>query len=770
MTLALDQGLSRRKEKVQIAKDFLARTKELFDQFGSSELKTSHARFEELLDALNSDAIRLVVLGEFSRGKSSLVNALLNIELLPTSMEATTAINTFVRMLPEGRTDRFIRIHFQDNLRPAQEISWADDTALEKWGTELDTENADLRKTLDYIEVFMDHPLLAKGMVLIDTPGLKSVMAHHEAITRKAIAEAHIALWVQNTTQLGGAATEWEFLSDTIRNNFRKFVTVIGWWDKVLDPEDSRDKRKPVEERTAEKLDIVRQNFRKYLNNSEEVEQLTNEQHLIPVSARWAMNGTEEQKRQSGINVLSERIADMFTSGEALEQIYSKPLQQLSNIQRQLADRIRDEVQQLESNKTLEERARDLQTLDQDIKLLQQEAEAVTRDSREEHTRVANTLVETIKRNMIGPLADLKADIENQVNTNYVKRQVEKRVTQIGLPDDLHQKFKSVSEGINATWNIQRKDLGEALAGLSADYSKQMAKHTGRLTQEMGKLDVQIPALEINQDLDFSAIERHHRQALELEQGIAERQRQIDALENDIDKNMANQSQLNTAKEALNRSERTLRQLGSQPAPETHYRRKCVRDGGAYGSDEYADVPYTDDSNVRQWRQERDKIAQDLADKESRLATIMAEEERKTGIRMSLEKAQKKYEKEVADFERKKAAFEQKALVEQETLIQETTDRLIRSTAGQLDQRIRYLENNVADAIQKAFADQLEALKACVEEQFFEPMNAKRANREEVQRLLQQGEAEIAQRKQQLQTALNDIMDLQALTANALHA
>ncbi|MFW9606211.1 MAG: dynamin family protein, partial [Pseudomonas sp.] len=149
MTNALKQGLEARQQKVQVAKDYLARTQTLFEQFGSQELKTSHARFTELLSALNSDSIRLVVLGEFSRGKSSLVNALLGIELLPTSMEATTAINTFVRALPEGLSDRFIRIHFQDG-RPAQEISWTDDTALEKWGTELDTANADARKTLDY--------------------------------------------------------------------------------------------------------------------------------------------------------------------------------------------------------------------------------------------------------------------------------------------------------------------------------------------------------------------------------------------------------------------------------------------------------------------------------------------------------------------------------------------------------------------------------------------------------------------------------------------
>lgn len=769
MTDILKTSLDQRQQKIQVAKEFLTRTRELFDEFGSAEFKTSHARFSELLDALDSDAIRLVVLGEFSRGKSSLVNALLGIELLPTALQATTAINTFVRMLPADRTERFIRIHFQDG-RPVQEVPWVDDQALERWGTELDESHADVRQTLDYIEAFMDHPLLAKGLVLVDTPGLETVIKHHEAITRKAIAEAHIALWVQNTTQLGGAATEWAFLTDTLRNNFRKFITVIGWWDKVLEPDDAREKRLPLEQRIQDKLDVIRQNFRRHLPDDEEFGLLTNKDHLIPVSAHWAMSGDPEKQAQSGIDVLSRRIAEMFSSGEALEQIYGKPLQQLSHIQRQLADTLRDELQQLESDKTLEERSRELTSFDQEIKLLQQEADAVTRDSREEHQRVARVLVENIGRDLVTPLAELKADIENQVNEQYVQRQIDKRVKAVALPDELHQQFQSVSRQVSDTWNLQKKELVKVLEGLSADYSKQMEKHTGRLKSEMGKLDMQMPSLDISFKLDFSAIEQHHQQAMALEQEIAARQEQIESIEGDISKHAANQAQLEMARQALSRAERMIEGLGGQPSPRMSSRREVVQKGGMYSSDTYGDVPYTDDSNVKEWKAEREKLMSAMADKESRLAQIMTEEERKTGVRMSLEKAQKRYEREVAEFEKKKAAYEQQAKAAQGDLVRETTQRLIKNTAGQLKQRIDHLQNHVADAIQKVFDDQLQALQACVQEQYLEPLNAKLEKRKEVQTLLQQSEIEIAQRKSRLQQAQRDVSDLLAMTQNALQA
>lgn len=281
---------------------------------------------------------------------------------------------------------------------------------------------------------------------------------------------------------------------------------------------------------------------------------------------------------------------------------------------------------------------------------------------------------------------------------------------------------------------------------------------------------MEIPSLDIRFKLDFSAIEQHHQQAMALEQEIAARQEQIESIEGDISKHAANQAQLEMARQALSRAERMVESLGGQPSPRTSYRREVVQKGGMYSSDTYGDVPYNDDSNVKVWKAEREKLMGTLADKETRLAEIMAEEESKTGVRMSLEKAQKKYAREVADFEKKKTLYEQQAKAAQGDLVRETTQSLIKNTAGQLNQRIDHLQNHVADAIRKVFDDQLQALQACVQEQYLEPLNAKLEKRKEIQALLQQSEIEIAQRKSRLQQAQKDVSDLLAMTQNALQA
>ena len=769
MTHVLDKSLENRQRHIQTAKDYLAKTKVLFDEFGSAELKTSHAKFDELLDALNADQVRLVVIGEFSRGKSSLVNALMGIELLPTAMEATTAINTFIRALPPDRHERFIRIHYQDN-KPCEDMPWRDDSELVRWGTELDEKHSQVRMTLDYIEVFMDHELLKKGLVLIDTPGLESVMKHHEGITRKAIAEAHIALWVQNTTQLGGSASEWDFLSSTIRTNFSKFITVVNWWDKVLEPEDAQDQKKPESVRVQEKMDKVKHNFQKHLANQPkaEVDLLTNSSHLMGVSAKWALSNNPDHQRRSGIAHLTQRIAYMFSSGEAMEQIFRKPLQQLSHIQSQLAAGLKDEAEQLNSDKSLAERQRELESFEKDIKLLEEESKRVASDSKFEHENAASHCKEEVRQKLVAPLADLKAEIEIQVNEAYIKKSINKGVKQIGLPESLDEQFHSVSEQVTKEWEKQKQALAQVLEGLRANYTQQMARHVSQIKGQMAKVDIELPSLNVRFDLDLSGIEAHHQRAIELQQEIAARQEQIDGIESGMTRNAANHAALEIARQEIVRRERMLEQLGPQPSPGVHRESRLVSQGGMWSDDKYATVEHTDYSMVEAWKSERTEQRKLMADKESRLAQIAADEEQKTGIRLSLDKTQKKYEREIADFERKQAAMERQAKEDQDDLIRDTVKRLINGTAGQLDQRIRYLQDHAAQAIHTLFMNQLELLKGCVQEQYLEPLNAKRAKHEEVQTLLQQSQATIAQRKTQLASAQIELAALQTQTQTAL--
>lgn len=769
---SLEIGLEARNNKINDAKDYLIRTKDLFDKFGSEELKTTVAKFNELNNALNSSEVKLVVLGEFSRGKSSLVNALLNIKLLPTALQATTAINTFIRALPKGETKKFIRIHYIDPKRSPTKIDWDDDTALEKWGTELDSQNADLRRELDYIEAFMQHPLLEKGLILVDTPGLKSVMEHHEAITRKAISEAHIALWVQNTTQLGGAATEWEFLKKDIKSNFEKFITVVSWWDMVLEPQDDHEKRKPLKQRENEKLSVVKNNFIKNLGDNSESQQLIDNKHLIPVSARWALeeNNPEHQKL-SGIDKLSERITELFSTGEAFEQIYTKPLKQLTNIQQELQSRICDELKLLNNDKSEAEQQREIDLFEQQIQNLELETKTLIQESREEHKRNADYFAKNIENELLTPLVDLKNDIENRIDESYVRNLIVSHNSNVSLPADLDQQFKELSIKIGQTLQNKQDDLKKSLEGLRGSYANKMTKFAGEIQNGVSNLNLEIPDLDVNLDIDFSAIESFHTQQMQLKQEMEDQQSKLDDLEVEVAQNQFDPTQLKMAQMDLQRVENQISQLGGQPSP-YHYTTTEHRlvEKNTWSADKYADVQvsHTDDSNVRAWREEKDKLEQRMADKEAAVREYMAEQQRLHNIQISKQAAMKQVERELKKRERELNDLLQKQSQSIDILVRETTQKLRSNTAGQLDKKIKYISSNVLDSVRMIFSNQMDYLEQCVKEQYLEPLNAKRQQREEVLEKMKQGREQIAMRKAELSQGQKDISELLYLTENAL--
>jgi len=78
----------------------------------AERLRASHLTSEItlLIKDLESEVFRLVVVGEFSRGKSSVINALLGERVLPTKVEPTTAV---LSMISAGDEPSY-RLHFHD--------------------------------------------------------------------------------------------------------------------------------------------------------------------------------------------------------------------------------------------------------------------------------------------------------------------------------------------------------------------------------------------------------------------------------------------------------------------------------------------------------------------------------------------------------------------------------------------------------------------------------------------------------------------------------
>ncbi len=160
----------------------------------------------------------VTVMGEFSSGKSSFVNAFIGAEVAPTGITPTTATINVVRY---GR-ERGGRIIGGDGT--TLELGW------DPMMAHLRALTPDAARKIDRVEILVPLPQLEK-INIVDTPGLNSIQAEHEATARAFIAKADAVVWVFTAAQ-GGKASEKKALR-TINEEGKRVLGVLNKADQL---------------------------------------------------------------------------------------------------------------------------------------------------------------------------------------------------------------------------------------------------------------------------------------------------------------------------------------------------------------------------------------------------------------------------------------------------------------------------------------------------------------------------------------------------------
>jgi GTPase SAR1 family protein len=127
----------------------------------------------------------LACLGQFKRGKSSILNALVDHGVLPVGVPPVTTALTVLRHGPSPR----VEVRLADGgTRPV---------GLDEVAAFVDErDNPENAKGVLAVEIFLPVPLLETGLCLVDTPGLGSVFAGNTAVTRSFLPQVDAALVV----------------------------------------------------------------------------------------------------------------------------------------------------------------------------------------------------------------------------------------------------------------------------------------------------------------------------------------------------------------------------------------------------------------------------------------------------------------------------------------------------------------------------------------------------------------------------------------------
>ena len=248
---------------------------------------------QDRAERLNNKGFLVTLFGAFSAGKSSFANSLLGERLLPVSPNPTTAAINMILPVDEGHPhgtvdiklkseqmllDDLLRAFKPFNMSPASlhdAIALAKE-AMNKGGSTHQKEKSFLRAFIsgfeavegklgevfasdlkgfgeyaaqedkscfvDWIKVYYDCPLTAKGITLVDTPGADSINARHTNMSFNFIRQSDVVLYVTYYNHaFGKADREFIIQMGRVKDSFQldKMFFIVNAIDLAEDQDEA---------------------------------------------------------------------------------------------------------------------------------------------------------------------------------------------------------------------------------------------------------------------------------------------------------------------------------------------------------------------------------------------------------------------------------------------------------------------------------------------------------------------------------------------------
>ncbi len=165
-------------------------------------------RLDEAAWRVARTEILVCVVGEFKKGKSALTNAILGRSVCPVDDDLATAAVTVIRhddppsVTVRRRSDTGV---VAEVVEPADVARWV-----------VEHGDAGRRHDVVLVEIGLPHPLLSRGIALVDTPGVGGLNAAHALATLAFLPSADAVVFVTDASaELTGP--ELEFLSRAVK-------------------------------------------------------------------------------------------------------------------------------------------------------------------------------------------------------------------------------------------------------------------------------------------------------------------------------------------------------------------------------------------------------------------------------------------------------------------------------------------------------------------------------------------------------------------------
>lgn len=700
-----EQYENRRKEVLDFLDesiDALKQQEREGDDFTSS-LKTLRSNVAD-------DLFSIVLVGEFSSGKSTFLNALMRRRILPTfSDEATATVNFLCHTsrAPDGEAGI---VYYRDPAVEKKVLLELSPKVLEQVvSTRGNTNEQQIATSVDHVDLFLDSDFLKDGVKLVDSPGLNGMAEHHREITEKQVKESHACIFLFSADH-PGSKTDFEFLGELKKQSDNIFLVL----NKI-------DNIKECEGETAESVvERLRDTYRKQFPDDKTLPK------IWPVSAYDALvardhtfneykNGEiittperrSELEAKSRMGEFEARLWRYLTEGERARDQLCSPVNSVMNDLRDKRDSLETHIKTLEEKQNPAELEDKYKKLDDEINGLEEKRKSA---------------VVPLRKRVNGALRDIGEKAGSQFNT--LRKKVERELGEFQKAEDIEDYNKRLTANMNASYMRIVKELDEKLREelmniIAEEYENYVDELEDKLSDTSGQTDFKFSSSEhilsnISSGINLEAFENKCQKLRD----------RIDVLEKEIERNQEDlirakrlESDIQEKKDALESLEKSIAywqeiqipEVVSRTEEQTYYewRRGLV---GIVGNVLFGRKEKTRSVQVK------DSSAHDEA-KRKRDATLSQKQEERSLVKKELNALSRSgADREVIEskIERKKDERKrnERELMETEEKFQleakESSERECRRLRNEI---LDYLENEAEEAV-SAIKTHLQSLKS----------------------------------------------------------
>jgi len=337
---------------------------------------------------LEEEAFNLVVLGQFKRGKSTFINALLGESILPTAITPLTSVVTILRYGPK------LKVEVEYLNGRLEEIDIA---GLAAFITE--RENPQNKKEVKEVTVFYPSQYLKGGVRIIDTPGAGSVYSHNTEAAYAYLPYVDAGIFVVSVDP-PLSRSEHQFLKD-VRDFVDKVFFVLNKIDQVSDSDQKESleftSRIIEEEVGPGKVRIYPLSARWALEGKKAGDDLLVARSLLPAFEKQLLDFLAREKGrvllQSVVNNLLKLISDETISFQLEQEAIKLPLQELKTKIERFEQEMKEIAKDRENTQFLLKGhlGKAISGLDEEISGFKREkSPALQRELEEEYLRLVN--------------------------------------------------------------------------------------------------------------------------------------------------------------------------------------------------------------------------------------------------------------------------------------------------------------------------------------------------------------------------------------------